>query len=318
MKSTELMYYNKTYFEENEFENEFDFDQPFTWDQLEALCREVLEYEKSQKHQCIPLGYDSEANWFITMCEQLKTPYTSSEAGKNIIFNDERNHAFVKEFSQWYADGLVTTKELSGGYTSSLFVADENKGELKSYINIGSSANAGYLKPEKYENGEYPFEVGITSIPQADFNNKKVISQGPSLCLFKKADKQEMAAAWLVAKFITTTVELQAAWSLNNGYMSALQSVMDNPVYAGRLEKANGYTHVQELSIKKSIEQSDNYYVSPAFHGSSEARDQVGVLMQQCFTKYAKATDKDAFIKDIFDSTIKSIKTQYPNCFSKA
>ena len=89
--------------------------------------------------------------------------------------------------------------------------------------------------------------------------------------------------------------------------MSALQS-----------EKANGYTHVQELSIKKSIEQSENYYVSPAFHGSSEARDQVGVLMQQCFTKYAKATDKDAFIKDIFDSTIKSIKTQYPNCFSKA
>ncbi|MBQ6875333.1 MAG: extracellular solute-binding protein, partial [Lachnospiraceae bacterium] len=67
-KSTEVLYYNKTFFDAN------GLKAPTTWDELETLCAEIKKIDPTS----IPLGYDSEANWFITMCEQYKSPYTSA------------------------------------------------------------------------------------------------------------------------------------------------------------------------------------------------------------------------------------------------
>ena len=67
-KSTEVLYYNKTFFEQN------NIAVPTTWDELEAVCAKIKEIDPKS----IPLGYDSEANWFITMTEQLKSEYTSA------------------------------------------------------------------------------------------------------------------------------------------------------------------------------------------------------------------------------------------------
>ena len=67
-KSTEVLYYNKTFFDKN------GLKVPTTWDEMEDVCAKILKIDP----KCIPLGYDSEANWFITMTEQLKTPYTSA------------------------------------------------------------------------------------------------------------------------------------------------------------------------------------------------------------------------------------------------
>ena len=89
-KSTEVLYYNKTYFEEH------NLSVPTTWDELEAVCRQILEIENNKN--CVPLGYDSESNWFITMTEQLGTPYTSATGTKYLFDNDE-NKAFVEKFA---------------------------------------------------------------------------------------------------------------------------------------------------------------------------------------------------------------------------
>ncbi|MBQ8269553.1 MAG: extracellular solute-binding protein, partial [Clostridia bacterium] len=108
-KSTEVLYYNKTYFEKN------NLKVPTTWDEMEAVCRQIKEMEGDK---CIPLGYDSESNWFITMCEQYNSPYTSA-TGENFLFDNETNRAFVERFRTWYQEKLVTTKALnSNSYTS--------------------------------------------------------------------------------------------------------------------------------------------------------------------------------------------------------
>ena len=107
-KSTEVLYYNKTFFDEH------DLTLPTTWDELEALCRQI----KAIDPTCIPLGYDSEANWFITMCEQYGSPYTSAEEGNHFLFNNDTNKAFVREFRQWYKDGLITTQAIYGLFSS--------------------------------------------------------------------------------------------------------------------------------------------------------------------------------------------------------
>ena len=181
-KSTEVLYYNKTFFDAN------GLTVPTTWDELEAVCAKIKEIDPMS----IPLGYDSEANWFITMCEQNQSPYTSATE-PHFLFANETNYATMKKFNEWYQKGYLTTQTLYGAYTSGLFTATT---EVKSYMSIGSSAGATYQRPAAVD-GVYPFEVGIATIPQMNNENRKVISQGPSICIFKKANEQEMVASWL-------------------------------------------------------------------------------------------------------------------------
>ena len=284
-KSTEVLYYNKTFFDQN------GLTVPTTWDELEEVCAKIKAIDPAS----IPLGYDSEANWFITMCEQLKSPYTSATE-PNFLFDNDTNKAFIKRFNDWYNKGYLTTQTLYGAYTSGLFTSETG---TKSYMSIGSSAGATYQRP-KAVNGAYPFEVGIATIPQADVNNKKVISQGPSLCIFKKSNPQEVIASWLFVKFLTTTVEFQAEFSMASGYVPVLKSVAEHPVYADFLASADGGDFISALSAKVCLEQADAYYTSPAFNGSSEARDQVGNII----TKALPAKDIDAVIDDIFQDAI--------------
>ncbi len=285
-KSTEVLYYNKTFFEAN------NIPVPTTWDEMEAVCAQI----KAIDPKSIPLGYDSEANWFITMCEQLKSPYTSATE-PNFLFDNDANKAFIKRFNEWYQKGYVTTQTLYGAYTSGLFTSTD---EVKSYMSIGSSAGATYQRPAKGADGSYPFEVGIATIPQAEVENKKVISQGPSLCIFKKSNPQEVIASWLFVKFLTTTVEFQAEFSMASGYVPVLKSVAEHPVYAEFINSADGGDFVSALSAKVCLEQADAYYTSPAFNGSSEARDQVGNII----TKALPAANIDSVIDDIFQDAI--------------
>ena len=84
--------------------------------------------------------------------------------------------------------------------------------------------------------------------------------------------------------FLTTTVEFQAEFSMASGYVPVLKSVAEHPVYADFLAKADGGSYISALSAKVCIEQEEAYYTSPAFNGSSTARDQVGNLLSKCLT----------------------------------
>ena len=295
-KSTEVLYYNKTFFEAN------NLKVPTTWEEMAEVCAFIKE-----KHpNATPLGYDSEANWFITMCEQYGSDYTSAttDSGSHYLFDNETNWTFVEKFAKWYADGWVTTKELSGSkYTSDAFKKAD--GEIgKSYMSIGSSAGATHQAPDAV-NGEYPFEVGIAPIPQVDASNPKAISQGPSVCIFQQENEQEVYASWLFVKFLTTDVEFQASFSEASGYVPVLKNVNEDPYYKEFIDGASGYkTGIAAYSAKVCLEQANAYYVSPAFNGSSKARDEVGLLMQVCFSNYESASDKLAMIKEKFDAAI--------------
>lgn len=288
-KSTEVLYYNKTFFDANNIE------VPTTWDELEEVCKKIKEIDPKS----IPLGYDSEANWFITMCEQYQSPYTSAK-GDHFLFNNDQNKAFVKRFNEWYNKGYITTQTIYGAYTSGLFVTTE---DTKSYMSIGSSAGATHQRPQKNADGTYPFEVGIATIPQVDKANPKVISQGPSLCIFDKEDKQEILASWLFVKYLTTTVEFQAEFSMASGYVPVIKSVSENEAYKDFINNADGGNHISARSAKVCLEQADAYYTSPAFNGSSKARDEVGALLTKCLTLFGDNIDAD--ISKAFEESVK-------------
>jgi len=287
-KSTEVLYYNKTFFEAN------NLTVPTTWEEMEAVCAQI----KAIDPNSIPLGYDSESNWFITMCEQYKSPYTSA-TGDHFVFDNDQNHAFVKKFNEWYNKGYVTTQTLYGAYTSGLFTSTD---EVKSYMSIGSSAGATYQRPAANADGSYPFEVGIATIPQVDAANAKVISQGPSLCIFQKENPQEVVASWLFVKFLTTNVAFQAEFGMASGYVPVIKSVSENPIYADFIANADGGKNIAALSAKVCLEQEHAYYTSPAFNGSSEARDQVAKLLTKCLA--LTGDDVDAKIAEAFEVAV--------------
>lgn len=290
-KSTEVLYYNATFFKEH------NLTPPTTWEEMGELCKKIKEIDPKS----IPLGYDSEANWFITMCEQYGSPYTSA-TGDHFLFNNETNRNFVKMFREWYQKGYLTTQKIYGAYTSGLFTSTN---EVKSYMSIGSSAGATHQRPTANADGSYPFDVGIATIPQVSETNKKVISQGPSLCVFKKANQnpQEVVASWLFVKYLTTTVEFQAEFSMTSGYVPVIKSVSDNTEYKKFIDGANGGTNIAALSAKVCLEQEEAYYTSPAFDGSSKARDQVGALLAKCLSAN-DGGDVDAMIKKAFEDAI--------------
>ena len=304
-KSTEALYYNKTFFNEN------NLKVPTTWEEMEQVCAQIQEILKNDSNTAndenYPLGYDSEANWFITMCEQYGSPYTSNDKNDHYLFNNKTNREFVKMFRGWYEKGYVTTQELYGAYTSALFTnADPSKPSC--YMCIGSTGGASHQIPTGEDN-VYPFEVGVAPIPQADPENPKAISQGPSLCIFSQVgdtdtydNDQEVVASWLFVKFLCTTPEFQAAFSMSSGYMPVINSAKEIPAYANWLNNANGAANLAALVIQASFAQADSYFVSPAFNGSSKARDQVGKLIQTCFT--TPADDVDAMILAKFKEAI--------------
>ena len=303
-KSTEVLYYNKTFFEKH------NLTVPTTWDEMATVCQQIRDILDDPKNgynsQSKPLGYDSEANWFITMTEQYNSNYTST-TGTKFTFNNKTNRDFVKMFREWYDEGYFTTQKLYGAYTSGLFVNnDPTKGNI--YMCIGSSAGAQHQVPTEGE-----FEVGIAPIPQVDKADPAAISQGPSLCIFDQANKQEVVASWLFVKFLATCPEFQAEFSMVSGYTPVIERealVEAVPAYGTWLDTgvapgaatADAKSKAISTTISVALSQKDAYFVSPAFNGSSKARDQVGALMQFCFSE--QTTDIDAMILEAFKKAI--------------
>lgn len=294
-KSTEVLYYDKTFFEEN------NLSVPTTWDELWDTCEKILEIDPD----CYPLGYDAEDNWFITLCEQMETGFTSAKNGGEYLFNNDENKAFVKELREYYQKGYFTTQELYGSYTSNLFVETT---DTRCYMCVGSSGGASYqMSNNDTADGSFAFEVGVAPIPQYNQDNRKVISQGPSLCILKGADTtdQQIMASWLFVKFLCTNIDFQAEFSMASGYMPVIKSVTENENYAAWLAKGNGKEYLVAKCVQVGIDGRDDYFVSPAFNGSSTAREQVGALVLKCLSGEA-ADDKavDKLIDDAFQDAI--------------
>ena len=287
-KSTEVLYYNKTEFDKH------GWKVPTTWDEMWKLCAEI----KKAYPDDIPLGYDSEANWFITMCEQMGSGFTSAENGGKYLFNNDKNKNFVKELRDYYKKGYFTTEQLYGAYTSGLFTETTDK---RSFMCIGSSGGASYQASNNDTgDGSFAFEVGVAPIPQVNPNNPRTISQGPSLCILTDTEttEQEKMASWLFVKYLCTNVDFQAEFSIASGYMPVLESVVDQPDYKAWLNQRNGTNYLIAQCVYVGIQGRDGYFVSPAFNGSSKAREQAEALMKE----YLGSANAD--IDDVFDRAL--------------
>lgn len=78
-KSTEVLYYNKTFFDEN------NLTVPTTWDEVEEVSAKIKELTGKTA-----FGIDAPANYFITMVQQFGGQYTNSNGDILFAENDAK------------------------------------------------------------------------------------------------------------------------------------------------------------------------------------------------------------------------------------
>ena len=91
-----------------------------------------------------------------------------------------------------------------------------------------------------------------------------------------------------------------------SGYAPVIQSVQNDALYKDWLDKGNGYDNLTAMSVKLALSQANAYYVSPAFDGSSKAREQVGLIMTNVLG--SERTDVKALIDEQFKKAMEECK----------
>ena len=253
--------------------------ESLTWEELFGkLCPAFKEYDAA--HPSSPLitakdgsmnsyvGYDSDANLFITLSQQYGYGYTSvDEYGEaHLDYNNDNMKALMKTFANASKEGYLRSPGVIGKSYSSNYFKENNV-----LFSIGSTAG---VKNQVADT----FDVGVTRIPQAEGKAAKIISQGPSVCILDHGnDKDRQLAAWLFYKHMTNTKNT-ASWAIEVGYL---------PV------RASAYTS------------DDKVFTTPPFKGSSTARTEVNSLMVNVLKDAADGKDiNDTYLKEKFDLAI--------------
>ena len=117
---------------------------------------------------------------------------------------------------------------------------------------------------------------------------------------------QQEIASWLFLKYLTTNVEAQSKFAQTSGYIPVSKIAQESESYKTYLNGADGKTEdgITALSAKSAVAQSNMYFASPTFVGSSFARDAVGALIVDVLDN---GTDIATATKNAVDSCVSKL-----------
>lgn len=152
------------------------------------------------------------------------------------------------------------------------------------------------------------FETEVMPIPQFETDHPKMISQGPSLCIFNKEDSQEVLASWLFAQYLLTN-EVQTAYAETEGYVpvtSKAQGSAEYQDYLSRCGEDNGtYYDIKIKASKLLLSHVEDTFVTPVFNGSASLRDAAGQLIENTVKSVRRGQQvDDQYIEKLYSDTI--------------
>ena len=304
MRSTEACYINKTYVEALGYE----LPEVLTWDFIwevagaAAVRDDGGVYQVNGQKVMIPFIYKSTDNMMIQMLKQAGAGY-STDAGEIELFNDTTTN-LLHTIASHVENGAFSTFKISS-YPANFL----NAGQC--VFAIDSTAGATWMGSEAplcdiSEDALAEFETEVRMIPQFDTEHPQMISQGPSVCVFNKADSQEVLASWLFAQYLLTN-NVQIAYSETEGYLPVTKKAQESAEYQEYLSRAgeDNDTHY-EVKIKAAkllLEHMDDTFVTPVFNGSASLRDAAGQLIESVVKSVRrKETVDDAYIENLYES----------------
>ncbi len=305
MRSTEACYVNKTYVEKLGFTLPEKLTWDFVWQVSEAAMAkdEQGNFKVNGQNVLIPFMYKSTDNMMIQMLEQKEAGY-SNEFGDVLMFNTDTRD-ILKEISIHSESRAFNTYKMNGYPANYL-----NAGQC--IFAIDSTAGATWMGSDAPlldipEENLVEFETVVMEIPQYDTENPKMISQGPSMCIFNKEDPQEVLASWLFVQYMLTN-EVQIAYSQTEGYVPVTSKAQNSAEYLDYLSRSGEdnafYYSIKLDATKLLIENTENTFVTSVFNGSASLRNAAGHLIETV-NKACKnnKTVNDEYLDEIFEET---------------
>ena len=301
MRSTEALYVN----EDMVKQLGYDLPEVVTWDFVWEVSEKAMEknedgtFKINGQKVMIPFIYKSTDNMMITMLKQMDAPY-STENGEVQIFNDTTKSLLEEIFT--HAKSRAFSTFAISSYPGNFL----NAGQC--IFAIDSTAGATWMGSEApmldiHEEQVVPFRIKVMPIPQFNPDEPKMISQGPSICIFNKDDPQEVLASWLFTQYlISNTVQL--GYAETEGYLPVTLKAQNSEEYQDYLnrkgEDADHYSVKIEASELLQKYTSDTF-VTPVFNGSMSLRSAAGQLIESV-SKHARRKGKmnDEYIEKLY------------------
>lgn len=302
MRSTEACYVNKTYVEALGYTLPEILTWDFVWEVSEAAAKKDVDgnFLLNGQKVMIPFIYKSTDNMMIQMLKQKEAGY-STDNGEIQIFNDT-----TKELLYMVAEhakaGAFSTFKISSYPANFLnagqcvFAIDSTAGATW----MGTNAPLSDISEDKL----VEFETEVMTVPQFDTKNPKMISQGPSVCVFNKEDSQEVLASWLFAQYLLTN-EVQIAYSQTEGYVPVTAKAQDSSEYQEYLSRCGEdnetYYDVKIKASKLLLDNTLNTFVTPVFNGSASLRDAAGQMIENVTKSVRrKETVDDVYMEKLY------------------
>ena len=302
MRSTEACYINKTYVEDLGYTLPEELTWDFIWEVSEAAMAKDGEGNFLVNHQkvMIPFIYKSTDNMMIQMLKQKNAGY-STDSGEILLFNEDTKE-FLETIAQHAKSGAFSTFKISS-YPANFL----NAGQC--IFAIDSTAGATWMGTDAplldiSEDKVVEFETAVMPIPQFDTENPQMISQGPSVCIFNKADSQEVLASWLFAQYLLTN-EVQIAYSETEGYVPVTSKAQGSAEYQDYLARCGEDNSAHyEIKIKAAqllLDNIGNTFVTPVFNGSASLRDAAGQLIENTTKSVRRGQEiDDEYIEKLY------------------
>ena len=280
MRSTEACYVNKTFVEKLGFTLPETLTWDFVWEVSEAATKKNEDgtFALNGQKVLLPFMYKSTDNMMIQMLKQRGAGY-SSEYGEVFLFNDTTEE-IIYTVGEHAKSGAFDTFERSS-YPANFLNAG------RCIFAVDSTGGATWMGAEAPnidipEENRIDFETVVMTIPQFDTENPKMISQGPSVCIFNKDDPQVVLASWLFTQFLLTN-EVQIAYSQTEGYAPVTSKALDSADYKDYMSREGEdnelYYSVKLQATKLLLDNVDNTFVTPVFNGSVSVRNAAGYLI---------------------------------------
>lgn len=267
-------------------------------------------------HDC-PVIYEDAANLFITLLESKGIPFVTNDSNPvtaTAFVNSQEAKNLAIQLAKWNHEGLLATKNqfpminsYSHEYPSTIF------GNGKCFAILASTTGAPWMASDGYS-------VSWQSVPAYSASSKaRSLSQGPSLCFFKKKDQAEVDASLKFYDFLTNK-ENGAALAAQTNYFPLRSSSRDveslkTLIDAGKgtvtyessyAEKKNNYAG-KVFAIDEECGNNGNLFMSPVYSLAGKARAAVNDLINGLFDDTTAKTDDD-FVK-LVDAKFAAAKT---------
>ena len=312
MRSTEALYINKDMVESLGYE----IPDVVTWDFMFEVANAATAKNKDGTYKVNgqkilhPIIYKSTDNMMIQYLKQLEAEYSNDNADI-LIFNDDTREVLYTVAENVKSGAFDTFSHT--GYPGNYL----NKGQC--IFGIDSTAGATWMGTEAPnvdidKSLVREFEMVVRPVPQVDPENIKMISQGPSVCVFNKEDSGEVLASWLFAQFLLTN-EVQISYAQTEGYVpvtTKAQQSAEYKEYISRKGERDGEGKQKELYYDVKIAASElllgnaeNTFVTPVFNGSVSLRNAAGEMIERIVEDIErKMKINDTYMDKLFSNMI--------------